>query len=81
MAQAGFELTTSSLPEWSLSAFCHTNSCFPMVEIRIYKNKPCFIYGARSLLSCCTVLGVVALGGHFVKLLQELDFYEAFFFH
>ena len=26
-------------------------------------------------------LGVVALGGHFVELLQELDFYEAFFFH
>jgi hypothetical protein len=24
--------------EWSLSAFCHTYSCFPRVEIRIYKN-------------------------------------------
>ena len=56
MAQAGLELTTSCLPEWSLSAFCHTDSCFPSVEIRIYKNKPLFIYGGRSLLSCCTVL-------------------------
>ena len=57
MAQAGLELTTSSLPEWSLSAFRHTDSCFLSVEIRIYKNKPIFIYGGRSLLSCCTVLG------------------------
>ena len=56
MPQAGFELTTSCLPERSLSEFCHTNSCFEDVEIRIYKNKPLFIYGARSLLSCCTVI-------------------------
>ena len=56
MPQAGFELTTSCLPERSLSEFCHTNSCFEGVEIRIYKNKPIFIYGARSLLSCCTVV-------------------------
>ena len=27
-----------------------------------------------------SVLGVVALGGHFATLFQELDFYEAFFF-
>ena len=58
MAQAGLELTTSCLLEWSLSEFCHTDSCFLSVEIRIYKDKPFFIYGARSLLSCCTVLGV-----------------------
>ena len=51
MAHAGFELTISCLPEWSLSEFCHTNSCFQSVEIRIYKNKALFIYGDRSLLS------------------------------
>ena len=56
MAQAGLELTTSCLPERSLSAFCHTDSCFPSVKIRIYKNKALFIYGGRSLLSCCTVV-------------------------
>ena len=57
MAQGGLELTTSCLWEWSLSAFCHTDSCFPIVKIRNYKNKPLFIYGAGSLLlSCCTVL-------------------------
>ena len=38
MPQAGFEPTTSWLPEWSLSAFCHTASCFLRVEIRNYKN-------------------------------------------
>ena len=56
MAQAGLELTTSCLLEWSLSEFCHTDSCFPSVETRIYKNRLLFIYGPRSLLSCCTVL-------------------------
>ena len=38
MPQAGFEPTTSWLLEWSLSEFCHEDSCFPSVEIRIYKN-------------------------------------------
>ena len=56
MSQAGLELTTSCLLEWSLSEFCHTDSCFPSVETRVYKNKLLFIYGPRSLLSCCTVL-------------------------
>ena len=38
MPQAGFEPTSSWLLEWSLSEFCHKDSCFPRVEIRIYKN-------------------------------------------
>ena len=38
MPQAGFEPTISWLLEWSLSEFCHEDSCFPRVEIRIYKN-------------------------------------------
>ena len=57
MALAGLELTTSCLLEWRLSEFCHTDSCFLSVETRIYKNNLLFIYGPRSLLSCCTVIG------------------------
>ena len=38
MPQAGFEPTSSWLLEWSLSEFCHKDSCFTRVEIRIYKN-------------------------------------------
>ena len=38
MPQAGFEPTSSWLLEWSLSEFWHKDSCFPRVEIRIYKN-------------------------------------------
>ena len=38
MPQAGFEPTSSWLLEWSLSEFCHKDSCFPRVKNRIYKN-------------------------------------------
>ena len=70
MAQAGLKLTTSCLSEWS--AFCLTDSCFSSVEIRIYKNKPLFIYGARSLLSCCTVIDGLELMSLPLNLSQNL---------
>ena len=38
------------------------------------------IYSAGLLFSKVSVLGVVALGGHFATLCQELDFYEAIYF-
>ena len=38
MPQAGFEPTSSWLLEWSLSEFCHKDSCFPRVKNRICKN-------------------------------------------
>ena len=38
MPQAGFEPTSSWLLEWSLSEFCHEDSCFPGMEFRIYNN-------------------------------------------
>ena len=72
MAQAGLELTTSCLLEWSLSEFCHTDSCFLSVEIRIYKNKALFIYGGRSLLPCCTVIGHSVMR-QYILLISELE--------
>ena len=75
MAQGGLELTTSCLLEWSLSEFCHTDSCFPCVETRIYKDKLLFIYGPRSLLSCCTVIrpaGIIFSFGPQLQVLLEI---------
>ena len=38
MPLAGFEPTIYWLLEWSLSEFWYQDSCFPRLEIRIYKN-------------------------------------------
>ena len=59
MPQAGFEPTSSWLLEWSLSEFCHEDSCVSRMEIKIYKmfnDQPLLISVTRSLLSYCTVI-------------------------
>ena len=63
MPQAGLEPTTSWLPEWSLSAFCHIAFQERKLGfIKMFNDKPLLISVGRSLHY--TVVGTVLVGDH-----------------
>ena len=76
MPQAGFEPTSSWLLEWSLSEFCHKDSCFPRVKIRIYKN----VQWSASFNFCHQVTTVLLHCGNCLQLFGFWNFFVFFRF-